>query len=60
MAKPALYIKGYKLDDQKIRSRFPRKDHESEHNYELSYYDSIIFQKQPTSTSDVEWVPTAS
>jgi hypothetical protein len=42
MAKRMLYLKGYKLDRQKIRSRFPREDYESEDNYELNYYKPII------------------
>ena len=37
-----LYLKGYKLDRQKIRSQFPKQDFEPEDNYELSYYTPII------------------
>lgn len=37
-----LFLKGYKLDLQKIRSRFPRRDHQSEENYELSYIRPIM------------------
>jgi hypothetical protein len=38
-----LYLKGYRLDCEKIRSRFPRepKDLDKEF-YELSYYGPII------------------
>ncbi len=42
MAKPVLYIKGYKLDHQKMRSQFSRRDDEWGDNYELGYYDPII------------------
>jgi hypothetical protein len=37
-----LYIKGYKLDHQKIRSQFPKEGPEGETNYELSYHIPII------------------
>ena len=38
-----LYIKGYKLDCEKIRTRFPREPEDADDdNYEMSYFDSII------------------
>ena len=37
-----LYIKGYKLDCQKIRSEFPKDDNDSEDNYEFCYFTPII------------------
>ncbi len=65
MAKPVLYIKGYKLDHQKMRSQFSRRDDDWGDNYELGYYDPIITlipetAYKATSTSEVEWNPTAS
>ncbi|KAH9005759.1 hypothetical protein EDB86DRAFT_2779272, partial [Lactarius hatsudake] len=36
-----LYLKGYKLDREKIRSRFPRDELDKE-DYELSYYEPIL------------------
>jgi hypothetical protein len=41
-SKQMLYLKGYKLDRQKIRSRFPKEGFEAETSYELSYYIPII------------------
>ena len=35
------YIKGYKLDNQKIRNKFPREEGEPE-NYECYWYLPII------------------
>lgn len=40
-----LYLKGYKLDNEKIRSRFPREPEDSDKddlNYVLSFYEPII------------------
>ena len=37
-----LYIKGYKLDCQKIHSQFPKDDDNSEGNYEFCYFTPII------------------
>ncbi|KAM6496227.1 hypothetical protein JOM56_008933 [Amanita muscaria] len=42
MDERTLYIKGYKLDCQKIRSQFPKQDYDPEDNYELCYYTPII------------------
>jgi len=41
MDERTLYIKGYKLDCQKIRSEFPKDDDDPE-NYEFSYFTPII------------------
>ncbi|KAF8623890.1 hypothetical protein AX15_006145 [Amanita polypyramis BW_CC] len=42
MPKPVLYIKGYKLDRQKIRAVFKRKDGESEESYDFKWIKPII------------------
>jgi len=42
MTKRTLYIKGYKLDRQKIRNTFPREEHEPDENYELAWYRLIV------------------
>ena len=42
MAKRTIYIKGYKLDRQKIRNMFPREEHEPDENYELAWYRLIV------------------
>jgi hypothetical protein len=60
MAKRTLYLKGYKLDRQKIRSRFPIEDYESEDNYELNYYRPIVINIPETAYKYVGWwSPTA-
>ena len=42
MDERTLYIKGYKLDRQKIRSEFPKDDDDPEGNYEFRYFTPII------------------
>ncbi|KIL57534.1 hypothetical protein M378DRAFT_171668 [Amanita muscaria Koide BX008] len=42
MPKRILYIKGYKLDRQKIRAVFKRKDSESEESYDSKWIKPII------------------
>ncbi|KAH9075552.1 hypothetical protein EDB83DRAFT_2350622 [Lactarius deliciosus] len=42
MVLSGLYLKGYKLDREKIRSRFPRDSLDTAANYELSYYKPIL------------------
>src|SRR6266550_460272 len=42
MDERTLYLKGYKLDCQKIRSEFHKQDYDPEDNYELCYYTPII------------------
>ena len=38
-----LYLKGYGLDEEKIRIVFPRQPrHEGNNFYELSYYELIV------------------
>ena len=37
-----LYLKGYKLDGKKIRSRFPRGEFDLDEHYETHYYLPII------------------
>jgi len=38
----SLFLKGYKLDRQKIRSEFPRKEHQPEDTYHVIYSGPII------------------
>ena len=40
--KRTLYIKGYKVDREKIRDTFPREAHEPEETYEFAWYRPII------------------
>jgi len=47
--KRTLYIKGYKLDGDKILRMFPREAHEPEETYEFSWYEPII-DKIPESS----------
>ncbi|KAF8341176.1 hypothetical protein F5887DRAFT_1284036 [Amanita rubescens] len=42
MDERTLYIKGYKLDRQKIRSEFPKYDDDLEDNYEFLSFTPII------------------
>ena len=42
MPKRILYIKGYKLDRQKIRTVFKRKDGEPEESYDFKWIKPII------------------
>ena len=42
MRKRAFYIKGYKLDRQKICNTFPREEHEPDDIYELAWYQLIV------------------
>ena len=37
-----LYLKGYKLDNEKIRSVFPRQPRHSDDDYVWGYYEPII------------------
>ncbi|KAH9172852.1 hypothetical protein EDB89DRAFT_1850750 [Lactarius sanguifluus] len=37
-----LYLKGYKLDREKIRAEFPRDELDTAVNYELSYHEPIL------------------
>ena len=37
-----LYLKGYKIDKEKIRSEFPRQPRHSNDNYVLGYYKPIL------------------
>ncbi|KAH9013046.1 hypothetical protein EDB84DRAFT_1278398 [Lactarius hengduanensis] len=42
MVRSGLYVKGYKIDREKIRARFPRDELDTATNYELSYYKPIL------------------
>ncbi|KAK2462570.1 hypothetical protein APHAL10511_005413 [Amanita phalloides] len=48
-----LYIKGYKLDRQKIRAVFKRKDGESEESYDFKWIKPIINSIPETAYSYV-------
>ena len=43
-----LYLKGYKLDNEKIRRRFPREANEAKDSYEFTWYQPI-FECIPTT-----------
>lgn len=53
MPKRTLYIKGYKLDRQKIRAVFKRKDGESEESYDVKWIRPIINSIPETAYSYV-------
>ena len=42
MGERTLYLKGYKLDCEKIRSQIPKQDFDPEDNWDLCYYTPII------------------
>ena len=42
MGERTLYVKGYKLDCEKIRSQFPKQGFDPEDNWDLCYYTPII------------------
>jgi hypothetical protein len=44
MPKRTFYLKGYKLDREKIRHTFPKEDGDPDENYELLWYQPIINQ----------------
>jgi hypothetical protein len=42
MSKPILFLKGFKLDREKIRRQFPREGDEPEGSYEMTWYSAIL------------------
>ena len=44
-----LYLKGFKLDPEKIRRRFPREAHEPDQGYEFTWYQAILETIPPTA-----------
>jgi hypothetical protein len=41
-SKLTFFLKGFKLDREKIRRQFPREENEPEGSYELSWYTVIL------------------
>ena len=42
MSKPTFFLKGFKLDREKIRRHFPREENEPEGSYEMTWYSAIL------------------